>query len=53
MKYDFAIRKLEIAIEKGQNNAMSVCLSVCLSVTNLTQNLLFIKLNSLTSLFIR
>ncbi len=30
MKYDFAIRKLEIAIEKGQNNAMSVCLSVCL-----------------------
>lgn len=25
MKYDFAIRKLEIAIEKGQNNAMSVC----------------------------
>ena len=32
MKYDFAIRKLEIAIEKGQNNAMSVCLSVCLSV---------------------
>ena len=49
MKYDFAIRKLEIAIEKGQNNAMSVCLSV----TNLTQNLLFIRLNSLTSLFIR
>ena len=33
MKYDFAIRKLEIAIEKGQNNAMSVCLSVCLSVS--------------------
>ena len=32
MKYDFAIRKLEIAIEKGQNNAMSVCLSDCLSV---------------------
>ena len=32
MKYDFVIRKLEIAIEKGQNNAMSVCLSVCLSV---------------------
>ena len=32
MKYDLAIRKLEIAIEKGQNNAMSVCLSVCLSV---------------------
>lgn len=30
MKYDFAIRKLEIAIEKGQNNAMSVCLSVSL-----------------------
>ena len=29
MKYDFAIRKLEIAIEKGQHNAMSVCLSVC------------------------
>lgn len=28
MKYDFAIRKLEIAIEKGQNNALSVCLSV-------------------------
>lgn len=25
MKYDFAIRKLEIAIEKGQNNTMSVC----------------------------
>lgn len=49
MKYDFAIRKLEIAIEKGQNNAMSVCLSVW----NLMQNLLFIKLNSLTSLFIR
>jgi hypothetical protein len=44
MKYDLAIRKLEIAIEKGQNNAMSVCLSV----TNLTQNLLFIiKLNSI------
>ena len=45
MKYDFAIRKLEIAIEKGHNNAMSVW--------NLMQNLLFIKLNSLTSLFIR
>lgn len=45
-KYDFAIRKLEIAIEKGQNNAMSV--------TNLTQNLLFIiKLNLLINLFIR
>lgn len=27
MKYDFAIRKLEIAIEKGQNKP---CLSVCL-----------------------
>ena len=46
MKYDFAIRKLEIAIEKGQNKP-------CLSVWNLMQNLLFIKLNSLTSLFIR
>ena len=31
MKYDFAIRKLEIAIEKGQNKpCLSVCLSVCL-----------------------